>query len=366
MVMVLFVTIIASGPQVSEKPLAAISWSRCLDQPPEFYGSDEAIRIADNVLLYQRDTGGWPRDIDMARVLSGEEKVKLRKAKSKKDSTIDDGATITQMRFLAKVYNATGLERFSRAFLKATDYLLDAQYPNGGWPQFYPTQGHADYSKYITFNDGAMIGVMCILRDIAKKKRMYPFVDENRRNRAGEAVQKGVACILKCQIIVNGRRTAWCQQYDQKTLEPRPARAYEKISNCCSESVGIVRFLMDINNPEPNIIQAIQSAVSWFDRSKITGIRIIKKPDNSLERGFDTVVVEDTAAPPIWARFYQLETNRPIFCGRDGKIKYRLSEIDYERRTGYAWYGHWPAKLLAEDYPAWQKKWATQENMLRD
>jgi PelA/Pel-15E family pectate lyase len=360
----LFGAITTSDAQGQKEASVVIAWSHCLNQKPEFYGSDEAVRIADNVLLYQRSTGGWQKNIDMARRLSEEDKAEIRKAKSKKDSTLDNGATITQMRYLARVYNATSLERFSQALLKAIDYLLDAQYLNGGWPQFYPGQGHADYSRYITFNDDAMIGAMSVLRDIARKKSEYAFVDENRRNRAEKAVQKGIECILKCQIIVSGERAVWCQQYDQKTLEPRPARIYEKVSNCGSESVDIVRFLMDIDNPEPNIIRAVQSAVAWLDRYKLTGIRVIKEPNELLERGFDTVVVQDATAPPIWARFYQLGTNRPIFCSRDGRIKYSLAEIDYERRTGYAWYGYWPAKLLGEDYPVWQKKWAPQKNVL--
>jgi PelA/Pel-15E family pectate lyase len=362
----LFAMVIASSAQGGEKPITPISWDCCLNQWPEFYGSNEAIRIADNVLLYQRNTGGWQKGIDMAAVLSEEDKTKLRKDKSKKDSTLDNGATITQLRYLAKVYNATRLERFRQALLKGIDYLLKAQYPNGGWPQFYPWQGHPDYSRYITFNDGAMIGAMSILHDIAKKKPEYTFVGQNRRRKAEKAVQKGIECILKCQIIVNSKRTAWCQQYDQKTLDPRPARIYEKISNCCSESTGIVKFLMDIDNPDPKIIQAVQSAVAWFDSVKLTGIRMVKKPNESLKKGFDNVVVEDADAPPIWARFCQLETNQPIFCGRDGNIKYRLAEIEHERRIGYTWYGYWPAELLAKDYPEWQKKWAPQKNVLKN
>jgi PelA/Pel-15E family pectate lyase len=302
----------------------------------------------------------------MTRVLSEADKTRFLNDKSRKNSTIDNGATVTQMQYLAKVYNATGLERFKQVFLNAVDYLLNAQYPNGGWPQCCPPQGHADYSKHITFNDGAMIRVMSVLRDIAKEKSSYAFVDESRRDQVEKAVQKGIECILKCQIIINGRRTAWCQQHDQETFEPRPARTYEKVSNCSYESAGIVKFLMDIDNPEPNIIRAVQNAVAWLDRSKLSGIRVVQKPNKSLERGFDRVVVKDAAAPLIWARFYQLETNRAIFCSRDGRIKYSLAEIEHERRIGYAWYGYWPTEILVRYYPAWQKKWAPQENVLRN
>ncbi len=350
----LFAAAIAAGAQA----IKPISWSQCLAQKPGFYAGDEAIRITDNVLLYQRNTGGWQKGVDMARVLSEKDKAQLRKDKIKEDCTLDNGATHTQMRYLARVYNTTRHERFRQAFLKAVDYLLEAQYPNGGWPQRYPNP--SGYARYITFNDGVMIGAMTVLRDIAEKKPPYTLVDEQRRKKAERAVQKGIECILKCQIIVGGKRTAWCQQHDEKTLEPRPARIYEKISICGGESVGVVKFLMNIDNPNPEIIQAIQGAVAWFDRAALTGIRQVNKPDRS-EKGYDKVIIKDTTAPPIWARFYQIGTNRPIFCGRDGIIKSSLAEIEHERRTGYAWYGYWPADLLARDYPVWRKKWAPKK-----
>ena len=358
----LFAMAAAASAQSEKKASATISWSRCLRQRSAFYASDEAIRIGDNVLLYQRNTGGWRQNIDMARPLSQSDKTKLRKAKSRKDSTLDNRATHTQMRYLAKVYNATKLERFKQAFLKATDYLLEAQYPNGGWPQTYPSL--RGYSKYITFNDGAMIGAMSILRDIASKKPEYAFVGEDRRRRAEKAVQKGIECIQKCQIVVDGQLTAWCQQHDDKTLEPRPARSFEPLAITGGESAGVVKFLMSIDNPDPKIIEAVQGAVAWFDRVRLTGIRQIDKPDESLEGGYDKVIVKDATAPPIWARFYQLRTNRPLFRGRDGRIKYRLAEIEHERRTNYSWYGYWPAELLTKDYPAWQKNWAPGKNVL--
>ena len=362
-VLCLFTAAMVFGAQGGRMPIRPISWGRCLAQKSEFYTSDEAIRIADNVLMHQRSTGGWAKGIDMARVLNDSDKARLRSGKNRQDSTLDNGATHTQIRYLAKTYEATRLERFMRGFLNGVDYLLKAQYDNGGWPQFYPNR--RGYSRYITFNDSAMIGAMSVLREIAEKKPGYKFVDEGRRRKANEAVRKGIECILKCQIIVDGRRTAWCQQHDEKTFEPRPARIYEKVSICGCESVGVVGFLMSIDNPTAEIIKAIQGAVTWFDRARLTGIRQVNKPDDS-QRGYDKVVIKDVTAPPIWARFCQIGTNRPIFCGRDGKIKSSLAEIEHERRTGYAWYGYWPASLLTRDYPAWQKKWAPKKNVLKN
>jgi len=359
----LFTAAMALGAQGGKVPANTISWKRCLSQRGEFYAGDEAIRIADNVLLYQRGTGGWLKGVDMTLTLSEKDKAGLLKSKDKGNSTLDNGATHTQIRYLAKVYSATRLERFKQGFLKGVDYLLEAQYDNGGWPQRYPNP--RGYSRHITFNDGAMIGAMSVLRDIAEKKPDYTFVDEGRRKQAEKAVQKGAECILKCQIIVDGKRTAWCQQHDEKTFKPRPARSYEKISICGNESVGVVKFLMDVDNPTEEIVEAIQGAVAWFDLVKLTGIRQINKPDDS-EKGYDKVIIRDPKAPPIWARFYQIGTNRPIFCGRDGRVKYTMAEIEHERRTGYSWYGCGPAELLTKDYPAWQKKWTPKQNVLKN
>jgi PelA/Pel-15E family pectate lyase len=299
------------------------------DKPEAWYTSAEALRVADNMILYQRDSGGWPKNIDLAKPLDEKARAALLTQKKEIDSTIDNGATYTQLSFLARVYTAQRQERHRESFLKGLDYLLKAQYPNGGWPQFYPNL-HG-YYKHITFNDNAMIGVMKLLRDVAAKKPAYAFVDEDRRAHATKAVDKGIECILKTQIVVNGRRTVWCAQHDEVTLAPAPARAYELVSLSGGESVEIVRFLMSIKDPSPAVVEAIESSIAWFEQSRLK--------DGST-----------------WARFYEIGNNRPIFVGRDGVVKYDLSQIEEERRTGYAWYVDWPAKLLNHDYPAWQKK----------
>src|SRR5215208_119083 len=326
-------------------------------QAPEWYAGAEALRIADNVLLYQRTSGGWPKNIDMAKPLSESDKATLLRDQKKNDSTIDNGATHTQLSFLARVYTAQHQERHRESFLKGLDYLLKAQYPNGGWPQFYPNL--TGYYKHITFNDDAMIGVMKLLRDVPAAKSAYEVVDETRRASASKAVEKGIECILKTQLVVNGQRTVWCAQYDEVTLAPAPARKYELVSLSGGESVGIVRFLMSIKDPSPAVVDAVESALKWFEQSQLKGVKWVEKADASQPNGFDRVVVKDPDGGSIWARFYELGTNRPIFVGRDGIVKYDLAEIEHERRTGYNWYVEEPAKLLKNDYPAWKKRLTT-------
>ena len=331
-----------------------IHWAAILKQPSSWYATPEALRVADNVLLYQRNAGGWPKNIDMTSALNEREKDRLIVEKNDNDSTIDNGATYTQLAFLARVYSQQSQTRHREAFLKGLDYLFQAQYANGGWPQFYPDL--SGYYRHITFNDGAMIGVMKLLRDVANKKPDYVFVDEARQEKAGKAVQKGIDCILKTQLIIGGQRTVWCAQYHEVTLQPAPARKYELVSLSGLESVDVVRFLMSLPNPNRTVVDAIEGAVAWFQKSQLNGIRWVEKADNSKPNGIDRVVVADPNAPPLWARFYEIDTNRPMFVGRDGIVKYDVAAIEHERRTGYAWYTNEPAKLLSKDYPQWRKR----------
>ena len=102
-----------------------------------------------------------------------------------------------------------------------------------------------------------------------------------------------------------------------------------------------------------------EAAAAWLMRAQLNGVKVERRPDAALPKGYDLIVVHDPQAPPIWARFYEIGSGRPIFCGRDGVIKNSLAEIEYERRTGYSWYSSAPAKLLAEDYPRWHRRWAS-------
>lgn len=327
-----------------------VPWQRALDQEPGWYASAEAIRIADNVLLHQHDNGGWLKNIDKAAVPGGADKSRLLKEKAEGSTTIDNGATRTEMRYLARVYEATRQERFRHGFLRGLDFLLEAQYENGGWPQFFPLR--EGYYSRITYNDNAMVNALTVLRDAAAGKPPYGFVDQVRRARARAAVARGIDVILRTQVRQNGKLTAWCAQHDERTLEPAWARNYEPPSLSGNETAGIVRFLMAIEQQTPAIISAVEGAVAWLEAVAIRGLRVEEFTD--AEGRPDRRVVADPAAGPLWARFYELGTNRPIFMGRDKVIRYKFEEIERERRAGYAYYGPWPATLLAKEYPRWR------------
>ncbi|GFE87739.1 pectate lyase [Steroidobacter agaridevorans] len=328
---------------------APVAWNPGVArQASNWYRSAQARGIADSVLQYQSAEGGWPKNTDLAKAPRTAADI----PSDGKENTFDNDGTTLPMEFLARVVHATGARVYRDAFNRGLDYTLAAQYPNGGWPQFYPLR--SGYYSHITFNDDAMIRVMSLLRDIASGKPPYEFVDDVRRERAAQAVARGIDLILRTQIKQNGFLTAWCAQYDERTLEPAWARRYEPPSLSGSESVGILRFLMSIEAPTPQIVAAIEGGVRWLRQSAIVGIRLERfTSDDGLA---DKRVMAESAAETLWARFYELGSNRPIFLGRDSVFRYNFAEIERERRTGYGYYGTWPRRLLDEDYPAWKRE----------
>ncbi len=344
-------TIVAMALLLAAAPAAAAKGPRdYLRKPDAWFAGDEAKRVAANILSYQADLGGWPKNVDTAAAPYTGDRAQLK-------PTFDNGATTDELRFLARIGNATKDERYRTAFVKGFDYILKAQYPTGGWPQFDPPG--TSYHRHITFNDDAMVRLMEFLRETYSSDR-YAFLDADRRQSARQAFDRGVRCILACQIKVDGKLTAWCAQHDEKDYRPRPGRTYELVSLSGSESVGIVRLLMSLDDPSPEVVRAVEGAVAWFEAAKLTGIRQVIRKDERSPKGTNRVIVPDPQAPPLWARFYEIGTNRPIFADRDGVAKHDLAEIGYERRNGYAWLGTWPQKLLDQEYPAWKRKWAAR------
>lgn len=340
-----------------------VTWANALKQQPLWYQTDEAARIGDQIVLFQKENGGWEKNVDMSAMLTLAEREKLMNSRAAvSETTIDNRATYSQLEYLAKLISGTlkkssppsGHQKHLTGFFQGFDYLLSSQYENGGFPQIFPLKD--GYYSHITYNDDAMIGVLELLRNVAERNNDYIFVDEKRQEIAKRAVEKGLQVILRTQVKLNGEKTAWCAQHDEVTLKPASARNFEPVSLSGSESVGIVRFLMKVENPSPEIIDAIESAVNWFERSKINGIRIETVPVKNSPRGLDRVVVGDKNALPLWARFYDIKTNRPIFTGRDRVAKYRLADIEIERRTGYAYYTDEPRALLEKEYPKWKRR----------
>jgi len=295
--------------------------------------------LADAVVSFQTPTGGWSKNLDLAHArapgqgYSAEDKWGWI-------STFDNDAFVGPMRTLAEAHRAHGRAAHAAAFRRGLEYALAAQFPNGCWPQVYPLEG--GYHDAATFNDDATVGVLELLRDVARGD-LGP-ADETMRERAAAAVARGTECVLAAQVVVDGKRTVWCAQHDPLTLEPVAARSYEHASLSGLESAGIVDFLMTQGGAasDPRVKAAVDAAAAWLRANAIRGYVYTD----------DRQRVEKEGAPPLWARFYEIGTNRPIFSNRDGIVRYDWCALGEERRRGYAWYTDRPAATLRR-YDSW-------------
>jgi pectate lyase len=318
----------------------AITVRDALKQPESWFLSEDGRRALTNVLSHQSPRGDWSKNQNTAaKPFTGD-------AKNIK-GTFDNGATTAELRLLARAFNATNDELLKSAFVKGLDHILAAQYTNGGWPQYSPAPARS-YHRHITFNDDTMRRLMEFLRDVATVAE-FGFVDPAKRARAIEAFDRGIQCIVKCQVRVAGQPTAWCAQHDEVTLEPRPARTYELVSLSGAESAGLLQLLMSLERPSPEVVRAVHAGTAWIEKSKLMGFRETRVDG-------DKKLIRDPDAPPLWARFYEIGSNRPIYSGRDGLKKYDIAEIEAERRNGYAWHGAWGAEVLKR-FAGWKQRW---------
>lgn len=289
------------------------------------WGADKA----DIILSHQYTNGGWPKNQEYDSAGSG----------GNDKGTFDNNATVSEMVYLAQIYKNTGNTKYRDSVRKAMQFIFNAQYSSGGWPQFYPLKG--GYADHVTFNDNAMASVLTVLHNAAEKN--VPFdgdiFNDGDRAKMKQAIAGGIDYILKSQWKQNGALTVWCAQHGATDYKPKAARAYELESLSGSESVEIIGFLM--TQPQtPEIEAAVKAGLAWF-RSPNTYLA-----DYTYDKNIEEKIVPK-AGSRMWYRFYNLYDNRGFFSDRDGGTYYDIMDISEERRNGYSWGGNYGDKIIS-------------------
>ncbi|HEX8606576.1 MAG TPA: pectate lyase, partial [Pseudoduganella sp.] len=329
-----------------------------LDRAAAWYASPEARAIAATIVSFQTPSGGWSKNQDRTgpprlrgqRYANDAETMAVDTGSfdAPRDrfwtfvGTLDNGATTTEMRFLGRVQaQLPGKEGDAcrASILKATGYLLMAQYPNGGWPQVYPLEG--GFHDGITFNDNAVAEAAMILEDIAEGHADFAFVPKDLREKAGAASARAVQPMLDAQVVVDGRKTIWPQQVDAMTLQPISARNYEMRSLASAESTEVLLFLMRQPRPSPELKAAVDAGIAWLKAHAIHDKAFTKVSDEEGRK-----LVDKPGAGPIWSRNYDIRTARPIFGDWDKSIQDDVNNISKGRRNGYAWFTPTPQHAI--------------------
>lgn len=332
-----------------------------LDRPAEWYGTPEARAVADAVVTFQTPAGGWSKNQDRRiarlpgqRFSNDAETMEQNPANFDAPAdrfwtfvgTLDNNATWSEMRFLAKVAaHAPGPEgdAWRAGVIKGVHYLLNAQYPNGGWPQIWPLEG--GFHDSITFNDNAVAQAAMLLRDVAHGTDGFDFVPTELEVRAAEATKKAIDVILAAQVRYGGRVMGWPQQVEPMRLVPTSARNYEPRSVASGETTDILIFLMGEPNPTPEMKAAIRAGIEWLQSTRVY--------DKSFEMTDDgRKLIDKPGAGPIWSRNYDIVTGRPIFGDKDQTIHDDVNGISIGRRNGYSWWIASPQQAL-DAYAQW-------------
>lgn len=300
-----------------------------------------------NMTTWQISNGGFYKAMadKYKSAYSGGQKSEWRAKDGGDLGTIDNNATIQEMRLLALRYKETTNSNYKAAFKtsfnKALNFILTMQRSTGGLPQVWPKRGN--YSDHVTLNDNAMVRAMVTMMDIANKTSPFDsdIIDEATRSKMKSALDKAIQYLLKAQIVNNGNLTVWCAQHDTANYAPRPARAYELESKSGSESAGVVWFLMNWPEQTEAIQKAVKGAIAWYKKTKVTGLYFNKKAGTFDKRDGNV----------LWYRFYEVNNDNYFFCDRDGASTKTqdFTKISEERRTGYQWAGDYGSALLSTE-----------------
>ncbi len=325
----------------------ATAWQSILNS----YQTDEARRFTDSMLSFQTPTGGWSKSVDYWQ---GERTAGMHWTSQRGEGwhycgTIDNGNTTEQIRFLAASFAATQNEPCRDSAIRGIEWLLQAQYPTGGWPQVYPLE--PGYHEAITLNDNAMLHVLEVLMQVGSRAEPFQFVSEDLAKRCQIAHQKGIECLLQSQVQIDGQATVWCAQHDPIDLRPIAARKMEPASLSGAESADVLRHLMRNGPDNRHVRHAIESGVRWLAEHEAKGLRKTQSSDGQTQ-----YVSDDSSTEHYWARFYDLKNQQPVFFGAQDGVEYRtFAAMAEKNKVAYDYYTTRPRDVITKEYARWKK-----------
>ncbi|MBL9152523.1 MAG: pectate lyase [Verrucomicrobiales bacterium] len=322
------------------------------DTPDSWYRSDTAARLAAAVISFQTPSGGWSKSLSFEE---GSRQPGTHWTSHPDDpwhysGTLDNRATTEQIRYLAIFHSITGDSDARAAALRGLEWLLSAQYPNGGWPQNYPLE--SGYHEAITLNDNAMLHAMQLALDASRGEAPFTFVDAPLRQRLAGAFDRALDCLSAAQVSFGGKPSIWCAQHDPLTLQPAAARLKEPPSLSGGESAEMLKFLMREGPLTDRIVALVEPAVAWLDAHRVTGL---KKTKN--EAGKTDYIADPASDEVYWARFYDPVTARPLFAGsQDGIVYATFTEMAAKNKVSYDYFVTRPGEVIGKEMDRWRKR----------
>lgn len=265
-------------------------------------GDEYYYRAADEVagalIAGQHRSGGWNYFIDFAGADStrrwystiGQNAWRMEEFHHYTDNgTFDDAGTAEAMQFLLRIYLEKRDRRFRPALDKAINFVLQSQYPNGGWPQRWPRDPKEPaYASYITFND-----------DVAAENiRFLLMVHQTLGDpRAMPAIRRAMEIFLVTQQPAP--QAGWALQHTLD-LKPAAARSYEPLALATHTTASNVEQLLNFYRltGDRRFLARIPEALAW--------LQSVRLPAGQERNG------------RAFPTFIEIGTNRPLYVHRRG------------------------------------------------
>ncbi|MDR0845549.1 MAG: DUF6298 domain-containing protein [Tannerella sp.] len=277
------------------------------------YYYDAACETAKALILAQLPCGGWNYMFDYA----GENSLKQWYSTIGKqawrmeefqhyygNATFDDGSTISAAELLLRMYKEKNDPAFRPALDMSIQFVLESQYPSGGWPQRYPLmydhvfRGKPDYSSFITMNDEVCPN------NIEFLIQCYQSLDLDTLK---EPITRAMNLIITLQQPAP--YSGWADQYTVADLKPAHARSYEPRSITASTTVETSYLMMDYYRltGETKFLSGIPAAIDFLESLKL--------PDSEVKR-YGRTIPEKSGV--LVSRFIDPETGVPQYLHRKG------------------------------------------------
>jgi hypothetical protein len=305
----------------SGTPMVGMTLLDAYEATGDKYYLQVAEKAADALIFGQTKEGGWHYVVDFEpKGLQDYYKNQASKFKwgmeeqrfYKGNATLDDGNSQSAARFILRLYFVSKNEKYKVPLLKALNFFLTAQYPNGAFPQRFPLKydfihdGFPDYTSYYTLNDGATVTAIQVLVDAYENLGDKKYLDSARK-------------AVDFLIAVQGPEDqgCWAEQYHPDTMRPEKARTHEPPGFVVRESEQVIETLEMFYKMtgDRRYLRPIPLCLNWFDR--------INKEAFEFKR-------------PV-ARYYEPGTNLPIYVIQTNKTN----------EVGYGLY-EWSNKITSE------------------
>lgn len=365
---------IFNGEQVPSLKTAAegcgIRFDSLLNKTAEY--SDMVVQ---NLAEIQNEDGGFallPDNTDMEQ-----EELASHRGTLVGDSTLEKGATVSILSYLADAAAETGSDDAQEVLKKGVSYLLSYQNPCGGW-QMNPSDPKG-FRGNVVFTDHATTDVLRLLRRVLSDESLSEVKAAAGEDALKKAVEKGDSFILASQLTFDGVLSGWASQYTEDG-KMTMGRTYERESVSAIETADIVDYLMDnYTKDQENIKLAVDAAADWLANVKIEDKEAVVIQDYTMQNGYDIFLmgddeagVEDTSYADdglgTWAANYKYENGvfKPLYSDVDPKRPDQKYVNDwnasksndliwYATRTEVTYYDNDLADQLLENYESWEK-----------